>query len=237
MLSFILISLVLPCLVLSCADRFSFIFFTRSHSGPLRPSLCITYIIASSHAWSYAFVTSKNTMYAGFPWLLISFMTSFRIARWSVVAFPFWPPAWFSVMFILFLALLFNILSNSFPKLLAMVMPLSFEHIPLFPFPLYSLIIWSFWHCSGISLLLAMVCSISLYISTVWDSAFVNVSFGISSGPVALPFFRVFMDFSIAFSSIRSISSFISSDSDSVLIVFFISFVHSSNCGLPSRAW
>ena len=162
---------VFPCLVLSCADRFSFIFFTRSHSGPLRPSLCITYIIASSHALSYAFVTSRNTMYAGFPWLRISFMTSFRIARWSVVAFPFWPPAWLSVMLILFLALLFNILSNSFPKLLARVMPLSFEHMPLFPFPLYSLIIWPFCHCSGISLLLAMVCSISLYISTVWGSA------------------------------------------------------------------
>ena len=85
-MSFILISLVLPCLVLSCADRFSFIFFTRSHYWPLGPSLCIIYIIVSSHALSYAFVTSQNTMYAGFPWLRISFMSSFRIARWSVVA-------------------------------------------------------------------------------------------------------------------------------------------------------
>ena len=103
------------------------------------PSLYITYIIVSSHALSYAFVTSKNTMYAGFPWLYISFMISFRIAKWSVAAFQFWLPAWFSVMLILVLALLSNILSNSFPKL-----PLSLEHFPLFPFPLYSLIIGPF---------------------------------------------------------------------------------------------
>ena len=38
---FFLISQMLRCLVLSCADRFSFIFFSRSHSGYLRPSLYI----------------------------------------------------------------------------------------------------------------------------------------------------------------------------------------------------
>ena len=39
------------------------------------------------------------------------------------------------------------------------------------------------------------------------------------------------MDFSISFSWIGSIFSLISSDSDIVLIVFFILFVYSSNCG------
>ena len=58
-----------PCVavsVLSCAVRFSFIYFTRSHSGPFRPSLCIRYIMACRHALSYAFVTSRNTMYTVF---------------------------------------------------------------------------------------------------------------------------------------------------------------------------
>ena len=102
MLSFIYISLVLPCLVLSCADMFSFVLLTRPHSWLFRPSLCITYIIASSQALLYASVTSKNTMFTVFC-LCISLMVSFSTIRWSVVAaLPLCPLTWFSVIFWIF---------------------------------------------------------------------------------------------------------------------------------------
>ena len=66
------------------------------------------------------------------------FIASFSVRRWPVVALPLIPPAWASVIFTIGLALLFTILSNSFPTLLASVIPLSLEHLPLVPFPLYN---------------------------------------------------------------------------------------------------
>ena len=58
------------------------------------------------------------------------------LSRWSTVAFPFCPPACASVILILGVILLFIILSNNLPKLLASVIPLSLEHFPFLPFPL-----------------------------------------------------------------------------------------------------
>ena len=141
MLSFIFISVVLSCLVLSYAVMFSFIFLTRSHSGPLG-------LLCASHTlWHPAKPCRTLLWHLGilcilFFCLRISLMVSFSTTRWSVVALPFCPPAWFSVMFIFSLALLLSILSNSLLKLLARVMPLSFEHLPLLPLPLYSPIIY-----------------------------------------------------------------------------------------------
>ena len=65
---------VLCCLLISflsyCRVRcsvvpivFSFILLTKSHSGPFRPSVCITYILSSSQTLSYAFETSKNNIH------------------------------------------------------------------------------------------------------------------------------------------------------------------------------
>ena len=68
-------------------------------------------------------------------------MVSFSRVRWSTVALPFCPPAWASVILMVFDILLLIILSNIFPKLLAKVIPLSFEHFPFVPLPLYSRII------------------------------------------------------------------------------------------------
>ena len=175
MLSFIFISLVLPCLVLSCAVRFSFIFLL----GPI-PGL-LGLLCASHTLWHPAMPCRRLLWHLGIPCILgvfclrISLMVSFSTTRWSVVALPFCPPAWFSVMFIFSLALLLSILSNSLPKLLARVIPLSFEHLPLLPLPLYSRIICPFCHCSGMSLLSAIVCSAFLYTSIVWGSALVKM--------------------------------------------------------------
>ena len=143
----------------------------------------------------------------------------------------------FSVIFIFFLALLLSILSNSLPKLLARVIPLSFEHLPLLPLPLYSRIICPFCHCSGMSLLSAIVCSAFLYPLIVWGSALVNISFGISSGPVAFPFFSLCIASVSSVVRIGSMSSFIPSDSVILFIVVSISLFHSAYWGLPSLAW
>ena len=67
-------------------------------------------------------------------------MVCLRAMRWSAVALPGMPPACASVIFVTFFTLSFIILSYSFPALLARVMPLSFEHLPLVPLPLYSLV-------------------------------------------------------------------------------------------------
>ena len=149
MLSLMFILPVSPYLVLSLAVRFVFRSFIIFHGSSGVPYLCITYIIASSHALSYAFVTSKNAMYAGLCFDLILLMLFFNISRWSVVDFPFWPPAWASVMLTFGSIHLLIICSNTFPKLLARVIPRSYKHFPFVPFPLYSLIISPSSHCSG----------------------------------------------------------------------------------------
>ena len=135
MLSFMLICRVLPCLVFRVAFRLLLSSFTNFHVGRSVPSLCMTYRMASSHALSSALVTSRNATYASFLFCLICFIVFFSLSKWSTVAFPFYPPACASVIFILGVILLFTILSNSLPKLLARVNPL-LDHFPFVPFPL-----------------------------------------------------------------------------------------------------
>ena len=55
-----------------------------------------------------------------------------------------------------------------------------------------------------------------------------NISFGISSGPVAFPFFSFCTASVISVVRIGSISSYISSDYVILLLVVFISLVHSA---------
>ena len=105
-----------------------------------------------------------------------------RIIRWSQVALPGMPPAWASVSWTSFLTLSLMILSNTFPGLLANVIPLSFEHFPLVPFALYSLRIWSICQLFGISSFTWILMTASLKISLVFLFASMNVSLGMSSG-------------------------------------------------------
>ena len=125
MLSLWLILRVSPYLVLSLAVEFVFVFV------------------------SYAFVTSRKAMYAGLCFGLILLILLFGISRWSVVDFPFWPPAWASFILTFGSILLLISLSNTVPKLLARVIPRSFEHFPFVHFPLHCLIISPSSHCSG----------------------------------------------------------------------------------------
>ena len=62
---------------------------------------------------------------------------------------PSGPPACASVIFIIRVALSLIILSNTLHTLLASVMPLSLEHLPLVPFPLYSPFMFPLSHWSG----------------------------------------------------------------------------------------
>ena len=62
MLLLIFMGFVMPCLVLMVAVRFWLRRSVRFHVAPSHPCLFITYMMASSHALSYAFVTSRNVM-------------------------------------------------------------------------------------------------------------------------------------------------------------------------------
>ena len=133
-LSLICIALVWPYLVLRVAVRLSFRFRTVSHnesSSPLSYRMCM---IPRIHALSYAFVTSWKPMYTSFFLFFADCIACWRMSRWSVVALPALPPACASVISTIVLSLSLIILSNSFPMLLANVIPLSFEHMPFFPF-------------------------------------------------------------------------------------------------------
>ena len=138
MLSRIFIFLVFPYLVRIVAVMFLFIFLTIFRSLPVRPLLLSAYSMAFSPALSYAFVTSRNATWRS-SFLLVflcCLIMVFRINRWSAVAFPFWPPAWASVILTVLVSLLFIIISNSLPMLLPSVIPLSLLHLPFFPLPL-----------------------------------------------------------------------------------------------------
>ena len=160
MLSLILIFLVGPYFVWMVAVKFSFSFLMVDHIFVFNPLLYITYMIASIHALSYALVTSRNVAYTCFLCDLAMFIASFRVRRWSVVALPLIPPAWASVTSTIGVALLFTILSNSFPTLLASVIPLSLEHLPLVPFPLYKLVMFPLSHWSGMVSCLRNACHV-----------------------------------------------------------------------------
>ena len=76
-------------------------------------------------------------------------------------------------------------------------MPRSLLHLPLGPFPLYSLIISPCCHCGGICLVFVMWLKVLRYIVLVFPLASMNAELGMSSGPVALFLFSL----AIAFSS------------------------------------
>ena len=77
-------------------------------------------------------------------------------------------------------------LSNVLPILLERVIPLSLQHLPLVPLPLYSLMTSPLSHCLGIARVFAMLLNTFRYSSFVWALASVRAVFGILSGPGAL---------------------------------------------------
>ena len=85
---------------------------------PSIPFLLRTYRIASSHALTYAFSTSRNIPYAACFLFINSFIVCFWTIRWSAVALPGIPPAWASVIFTCPFMLSLIIISYNFPKLL-----------------------------------------------------------------------------------------------------------------------
>ena len=121
--------------------------------------------------------------------------------------------------------------------LLPSVIPLSFEHFPFIPFPLYSLFMCPFCHCSGGFRFCRMVFMTSRYISLVVSDASIMASLGIPSGPVAL--FR-FSDLMALFSSSWVIfgggGSWLSCSFISLTLVSIL-LVHSSYSGFPGLAW
>ena len=133
MLSLIGISLVGPNLVWILAVRLLLRFLTMFRFLPSTPFFLRTYRIASSQALSYAFCKSRNTTYAVWFLLFISFTVCFRTIKWSTVELPCMPPARAFVITTCCLTLLLIILSYSFPTLLARVIPISFEHFPFLP--------------------------------------------------------------------------------------------------------
>ena len=132
-----------------------------------------------------------------------------------MVALFFLPPAWFSLNFTFVLTLSFMILSKTLPTLLARVIPLSFEHFPFFHFPLYSLTIFPVCHCEGISFVFAMLLRTLWYFSMVSVLASMNISFGISSSPMASPLFSFLIASVISFVVTSCVGLFISVDSAS----------------------
>ena len=124
-------------------------------------------------------------------WLISSLI--FRI--WSVVLIPFLPPAWLLVILMVVRILLLRSLSNVLPMLLERVIPLSLQHLPLVPLPLYSLMTSPLSHCLGIARVFAMLLNTFRYSSFVWTLASVRAVFGILSGPGALCLCKFFYDF------------------------------------------
>ena len=153
------------------------------------------------------------------------------------MALPFWPPAWASVISAIRVALLFTILSNNFPMLLANVMPLSFEHFPLVPLPLYSRVMFPFSHWGGISLFLSILLNMFRYIYLVALEDFVKIPFGILSGPGHFLVLRDLMVISSSFIENGVSSSAFSRYASRLLTVLSICLVHLSYSGFPSRAW
>ena len=113
--------------------RFSFSFLMIFQRFEFTPLLYMTYSMALIHALSQALVTSRKVALTGVFCVLAALTASLKARRWSTVARPFLPPACASVIWTFVVALLLTIRRNSFPTLLASVIPLSFEHFPRFP--------------------------------------------------------------------------------------------------------
>ena len=163
MLSLICICLVSAYLVLSFAVRLLFSLFTIFQFFLFRPFLCVVYMIAFSHALSYAFVMSRNTTCRScFFYFLLWFIMLFSILMWSAVDFPACPPACASVVSISFLMRLLISLSNNFPILLVRVIPLSC--LCIFLWFLLPTTQWILSHCSIFHLVLLDIFLLLFYL-------------------------------------------------------------------------
>ena len=127
------------------------------------------------------------------------------------------------------------ILSNTFPGLLVSVIPLSFEHFPWVPFPLYSPRVWPICQLSGISSFTWILLKASLKISLVFLFASMNIPLGMSSGP------RLFFQFLWLFLFPLGIFGLVLMLFVQLFGVFFTSvsmyFVQFSYSGVPGLAW
>ena len=101
-LSLILIFLVRLYLVCNFAVRLEFSFLAILRFLPSIPFLWRVYSIASSQALSYAFCTSRNTIYAVFLFFVFSWMASLSTIRWSAVELPGSLPFVYSYYFTFF---------------------------------------------------------------------------------------------------------------------------------------
>ena len=161
-----------------------------------------------------------------------------------MVALSGMPPACASVISVTFFTLSFIILSYSFPALLARVMPLSFEHLPLVPLPLYGLIMLPCSQLLGIvsSWCIWLIACLSSFL--VVGSASMNTSLGISSGPMLFRRLSFLMAVLISFVVMSSLPCsllfgvlplfLLLSNS---LIVSVMCFVQASYSGVPGLAW
>ena len=191
MLLCILMVLVFPREVRMLAVRLWLSLSVMFHSAPVHPWLLIVYMMASSQARSYAFVTSRKVMNVGCLLFLLSCIVSFILRMWSVVPMPFLPPACSSdILMFLRMHVLIS-LSYSLPILLDRVMPLSLLHFPFAPLPLYSLMTLPFCHCVGMFFVDVMWLSALRMIVLVCLFASMNAMFGMLSGPVALFLFSL----------------------------------------------
>ena len=132
--------------------------------------------------------------------------------------------------------LLLTIRSNGLPTLLASVIPLSFEHFPLVPLPLHSLVMFPFSHCSGMLPFSGLWLSIFRYNFRVFPVAFMKTSLGMLSGPGHFTLLRVFIALSSSFSvngSSFGASCRIASTDETILFMWLVHFLY---WGLPSRA-
>ena len=109
------------------------------------------------------------------------------------------------------------------------MIPLSLEHFPLVPFPLYGLRIWPTCQLSGISSFTWILLKASLKISLVFLFASMNVSLGMSSGPRLFFLFSVFMTVPISFGDICSGSSVVCSAVWSVFLLLLFRCILSSS--------
>ena len=155
------------------------------------------------------------------------FSSSLRISRWSTVELPLLPPACASVILMSFFALSLMILSYNFPKLLDSVIPLSLEHLPFIPFPLYIVMISPSCHSCGIVSVLVILFRVAWYMVLVSWSASMKASFGMLSGPVFFFLLSFFIAVFSSFVSICFISGLCCICVSISLTLFFISSVHS----------
>ena len=145
-------------------------------------------------------------------------MVCFITIKWSTVALPGIPPAWASVICTTFFTLSLMILSYTLPMLLARVISLSFEHLPLVPLPLYSLIMWPWSQLAGICSSWCILFIVVRRAFFVFSSASMKISFGMPSGP------RLFFRFSFFY----YILEFFVCDFFFSLLIFFITFLQLS---------